>query len=48
MCKLVWSFLVLSLEGLAHFHWLVDVAKQRGCSIYVLLTYVSYSFVVVS
>ena len=39
-CKCVsWFevFCVLSLYRLARFHRLVDVAKQGGCSIYVLL-----------
>ena len=38
------KFLVLSLYRLGRFHWLVDVAKQGGCSIYVLLTPVTLSW----
>ena len=37
------TWYVLSLYRLARFHWLVDVAKQGGCSIYVLLTSVTLS-----
>ena len=43
-CVVDFKFLVLSLYRLARFHWLVDVAKQGGCSIYVLLTSVTPSW----